>query len=86
MYFRNLQLQNFVSNLGARRDAASLSDDVLRTWVLDEAHALDLPVKRDNVTITHEPEGRRIEVRYQVDMNLPGYSVKLHFYPAAGSP
>ena len=86
VYFRNLQLQNFVSNLGARRDAASLSDDVLRTWVLDKAHALDLPVKRDNVTITHEPEGRHIEVRYQVDMNLPGYSVKLHFYPAAGSP
>jgi hypothetical protein len=27
----------------------------------------------------------RIDVRYQVRVDLPGYTVNLHFYPGAGS-
>jgi hypothetical protein len=85
IYIHNLQLQNFVADVAARADSASRSDDLLRTWVLDKAHALDLPIRPDNVTIAHTPEGMRIDVRYQVRVDLPGYTVNLHFYPGAGS-
>ncbi len=85
IYFRNLELQNFVSGVAQRVENRTNSDDVLRTWVLDKAHALDLPVKEDNVQIIRSREGVRIDVRYFVRVTLPGYTVDLHFYPAAGS-
>jgi hypothetical protein len=85
IYFRNLELQNFVSGVAQRVENRTNSDDVLRTWVLAKAHALDLPVKEDNVHIIRSREGMRIDVRYFVRVTLPGYTVDLHFYPGAGS-
>ena len=84
-YFRNVELQSFVSSVTHRADAQTASDDVLRTWVLDKAHQLKLPVMEDNVHVNHSPEGLHIDVRYFVRVNLPGYTVDLHFYPGAGS-
>ena len=86
IYYRNLELQNFVSDVAQRVENRTNSDDVLRTWVLDRAHQLDLPVKEDNVHIIRSREGVRIDVRYFVRVSLPGYTVDLHFYPGAGSP
>jgi len=85
IYFRNLELQNFVSGVAQRVENQTNSDDVLRTWVLDKAHELDLPVKEDNVHVIRSREGVRIDVRYFVRVTLPGYTVDLHFYPGAGS-
>jgi hypothetical protein len=85
IYYRNLELQNYVSGVAQRVENQTNSDDVLRTWVLDKAHALDLPVKEDNVHVIRSKEGVRIDVRYFVRVDLPGYTVDLHFYPGAGS-
>ena len=85
IYYRNLELQNYVSGVAQRVEIQTNSDDVLRTWVLDKAHALDLPVKEDNVHVIRSKEGVRIDVRYFVRVDLPGYTVDLHFYPGAGS-
>jgi hypothetical protein len=85
IYFRNLELQNFVSGIAQRVENQTISDDVLRTWVLDKAHELDLPVRGDNVQVIHSRGGVRIDVRYFVRVNVPGYTVDLHFYPGAGS-
>jgi hypothetical protein len=85
IYFRNLELQNFVSDVTQRVENRTNSDDVLRTWVLDKAHELELPVKEDNVQVIRSREGVRIDVRYFVRVTLPGYTVDLHFYPGAGS-
>ena len=85
IYYRNLELQNYVSGVAQRVENQTSSDDVLRTWVLDKAHELDLPVKEDNVLVIRSKEGVRIDVRYFVRVDLPGYTVDLHFYPGAGS-
>jgi hypothetical protein len=85
IYFRNLELQNFVSGIAQRVENQTKSDDVLRTWVLDKAHELDLPVREDNVHVIRSRGGVRIDVRYFVRVNFPGYTVDLHFYPGAGS-
>ena len=85
IYYRNLELQNFVSGVAQRVENQTNSDDVLRTWVLDKAHQLDLPIKEDNVHVIRSRGGVRIDVRYFVRVTLPGYTVDLHFYPGAGS-
>ncbi len=85
IYFRNLELQTFVSEVTQRVENRTNSDDVLRTWVLDKAHELDLPIKEDNVQVIRTGESVRIDVRYFVRVTVPGYTVNLHFYPGAGS-
>jgi hypothetical protein len=89
IYARNLQLQSFV--LAVPQRAAALAtpppDDTVRMWVLHEAGRIGIPVNADGVQIFRSPDGRveRVEVRYFVRMDLPGYTVNLHFYPGVGS-
>lgn len=85
IYIDNLRLQSYVSELTRAESTSRLSDDGIRALVVAKAHALDLPVKADNVHIEHRPEGIRVAVRYIVRVTLPGYTVDLHFYPGAGS-
>jgi hypothetical protein len=85
IYMDNLKLQSFVAEMTRRPETASQTDDALRQSVLTKAIELDLPVKADNVHIDRSPDGLRIDVRYFVRVNLPGYTVDLHFYPGAGS-
>ena len=85
IYLRNLRLQSYVSALTQNVENAKRSDDLLRTQVLDKAQELDLPVAADNVHIRRSADRLNIDVRYFVRVDLPGYTVDLHFYPGAGS-
>ena len=87
IYFSNLQLQSFVSGVTQGVENHAKPDDVLRTMVVDKARQLNLPVSADKVHISRGAEGslQTIDVRYEVQVNLPGYTVNLHFYPGAGS-
>jgi hypothetical protein len=93
VYIRNFELQSFVATIPRRvenqtQSGAAPSDDLLRSWVLDHARSLDLPVAADNIQIQRSPatgQVERIDVHYSVRVDLPGYTVSLHFYPGAGS-
>jgi hypothetical protein len=86
-YFHNLNLQTYVSGLTRDEAERSRPDVALRAEIVDKAKELNLPVTGDNVHITRAADGKlqHIDVRYFVDVNLPGYTVKLHFYPGAAS-
>ena len=85
IYAGNLKLQSYVAEITHRVDSQNQPDEALRQNVLNKARELYLPVRADNVQITHLPDGLRIDVRYFVRVTLPGYTVDLHFYPGAGS-
>jgi len=85
IYMHNRELQQFVEEVTHRAAAPTSSDDVLRSWVLAKAADLDLPVVADNVHIQRSAGSVHIEVRYIVRVDLPLYTVDLHFYPGAGS-
>ncbi|MFB3826387.1 MAG: hypothetical protein ACE15B_06440 [Bryobacteraceae bacterium] len=85
IYYRNYQLQRHVENITQRVENFTKSDDLLRTWVVEKAADLDLPVRANNVQIRRSPESLRIDVRYVVRVELPVYTVDLHFYPGAGA-
>lgn len=84
IYVRNYELQQYVSEITRRVENAQKSDDLLRTWVVEKAAGLELPVKAGNVHIKRSPAGLRIDVRYVVRAGLPVYTVDLHFRPGAG--
>jgi hypothetical protein len=85
IYLHNLELQQFVEGVTHRPSAYTTSDDLLRTWVLGKAAQLGLPVHADNVRIARESARLSIDVRYEMRVDLPLYTVNLHFYPGAGS-
>ena len=85
IYLHNLELQNFVGDLSRRSETQRKTDDVLRAQVIQKAAALDLPVKAEDVKVVRNTDSVRIDVRYVVRVDLPGYTVNLHFYPGAGS-
>ena len=85
IYIHNLQLQSFVGALTARSENLSQADAQLRAAVLERARTLDLPVTAGDIKIVRRPDSVRIDVRYIVRVDLPGYTVDLHFYPGAGS-
>ena len=85
VYLRNRELQQFVDEVASRPTAPTSSDDVLRAWILDRAAQLDLPVTADNIHLERNPGRVHIDVRYAVRVDLPLYTVDLHFYPGAGS-
>jgi hypothetical protein len=85
IYVNNLRLSIHVEDLTRSAGAVRQSDDALRADVLAKARELNLPVAAGNVHITRSADGVRIEVRYFVRVDLPGYTVDLHFYPGAGS-
>jgi hypothetical protein len=86
-YFRNMKLQSFVAGLTRGTEVHQQSDTGIRSTVVEKAEQLGLPVVADNVRITREQDGtvKKIDVRYMVPIDFPGYTVKLHFYPGAGS-
>ena len=86
-YFRNLRFQNYVAGLTRNVENREKPDATLRALILQRAQQLELPITADNVHIRREPDGslKQISVKYMVPIDLPGYSVKLHFYPGAGS-
>ena len=86
-YFHNLDLQSYVTGLTHDSGGRASSDDDLRARIVEKAQALNLPVSAENVHIARATDGKleHIDVRYFVDVNLPGYTVKLHFYPGAAS-
>jgi hypothetical protein len=85
IYFSNLELQNYVADVTQTVENRDKPDDLLRARVLQKASELDLPVKASNVQITRPGGALRIEVRYVVQIQLPGYTADVHFHPGAGS-
>jgi uncharacterized protein DUF4845 len=85
IYLHDQELQRFVEDVSHRPAAPAASDDVLRSWVLAKATDLELPVTASNIKIQRAPGTVRLDVRYVVRVDLPMYTVDLHFYPGAGS-
>jgi len=85
IYVHDQELQRFVQDAAHRPQAATSSDDVLRAWVLTKAADLELPVTASNIRIQRAAGTVHMDVRYVVRVDLPLYTVDLHFYPGAGS-
>ena len=83
-YVENFRLQQYVNDLAADPNTASLAPEAIRANIVNRAAALGLPVHDPDVHVMHTESTFKIQVLYLVHVDLPGYSVDLHFRPAAG--
>jgi hypothetical protein len=84
-YAGNWQLQSYINDLTDDPSTAGLPTEAVRTRVLNRAAALGLPVHSEDVHVAISPGATRIDVLYIVHVDVAGYTVDLHFRPAAGS-
>jgi hypothetical protein len=83
IYLDNMQLQSYVEGITHDASSRTRPDDFLRVAVMEKAASLGLPVGADNVHIKRSEDDLRIDVRYVVRVDLPMYTVDLHFYPGS---
>ena len=84
-YAANWRLQSYVNDLVDDPETAKLPAEIVRTRVLNQAAGLGLPVRGDDVHVGITDGAVKIDVLYIVHVDLAGYTVDLHFRPAAGS-
>ena len=82
-YYHNWQLRQFLGALAHDPATAGRSTDLVRALVVDNAASMGLPVRTSDVHVTRPSKTVRIEVLYVVHIDLPVYTVDLHFRPGA---
>jgi hypothetical protein len=83
-YAANFQLQRYLNNLIDDPATASQPPDATRAKVLSKASSLGLPLNGQDVQVTPSHNAIRIDALYVVHVDIAGYTVDLHFRPAAG--
>ena len=85
-YLRNLEFQRALAEIVERPATRTTPDEALRAEVINRAAGLGLPVRLEDIGVKRA-EGRiEIEVLYVVPVELPLYTVDLHFRPRASVP
>jgi hypothetical protein len=84
-YAANWRLQSYVNDLADDPATAHLPAEAVRARVLNQAADLGLPVHGDDVQVGVTQGAVKIDVLYIVHVDIAGYTVDLHFRPAAGS-
>ncbi|HLK18897.1 MAG TPA: hypothetical protein VKT81_08070 [Bryobacteraceae bacterium] len=83
-YFENWKLQRYLNDLADDPEIAKRPPDLVRSDILNKSASLGLPVHGGDVQVSRFENALKIEVLYIVHVDLPGYTVDLHFRPAAG--
>jgi hypothetical protein len=83
-YAANWRLQSYVNDLVDDPGTAKLPPEAVRARVLNQAAGLGLPVHDDDVHVGLTDGVVKIDVLYIVHVDVAGYTVDLHFRPAAG--
>ena len=85
-YWRNLEFQRVLEATAQKAAASSEPDEPLRVEVVNAAARLGLSVGFEQVRVKRAQGRLEIEVLYVVPIELPLYSVDLHFRPRARVP
>jgi hypothetical protein len=83
-YLRNMEFQRSLEAMAQDAENRNTPDEVVEVRVVDRAARLGLAIRPEQVRLHRSGERLRIEVRYAVPIDLPFYTVDLHFRASAG--
>ena len=78
-YLRNMQFQRYLDDLVDR----SHTPEILKAEAINRAAQMGLPVRSGDVRVEQRGSGIRVDIIYVVRVDLPLYTVDLHFHPTA---
>ena len=85
-YLRNLQFQNALTGVVQRAADSAGSDATILEGVLEQAARLGLRVEAGDVRVRRAQGRLQVEVFYRAPVDLPLFTVDLHFHPRARVP
>lgn len=85
-YIQNARFQLYLLHTAKLPENKSKPPDQLRVQVADQAAELGLVVPTEAIMVRRTPTDLKIDVRYSVRVDLPLYTVDLHFHPSATAP
>jgi hypothetical protein len=80
-YVENLQFQRYLNDAVQHPQ----SPEILQASIVNKAAQLGLPVHVGDVHVVRNGNGVRVEIVYVVRVDMPLYTVDLHFHPAAAT-
>ena len=83
-YVGNWRLQSYINDLADDPGIAKRPVGAVRSDVLNQAATLGLPLHSEDVQVAATQSGVKIDVLYIVHVDIIGYTIDLHFRPAAG--
>jgi len=85
-YLENLKFQQALENIVQREAESSKPDDAVRAEVVNAAAGMGLPVSFEQVRVKRAERRLEVQALYVVPVDLPMYTVDLHFRPRARVP
>lgn len=83
-YAANWKMQRYLNELIDDPATAAQPPEAVRNQVLAKAASLGLPLTSPDVQVLPSHNALRIDALYVVHVDVAGYTVDLHFRPAAG--
>ena len=80
VYFEDYQLGQYMQSVAR---AANVQDEAVKAEVLARAHQLDLPVRSEDLQISHPAGKLDLQMKYAVQMDFSLYQVDVHFHHSA---
>jgi hypothetical protein len=80
-YYHDWELQRYLHALAHDPATGNRSTNLVQALVVDKAASLGLPVRTADVHVLRVKDKIQIEVLYIVHIDLPVYTVDLHFRP-----
>ena len=84
-YWRNLKLQQHLESIVSEPDVEKRPDEQLQTAVSTKAASLGIQFNPDQVRVDRTSGTLHVEARYVVHVDVPLYTVDLHFRAASGA-
>lgn len=83
-YIQNWKFQRYLNSAAEQPASSAKEVAVIQAQVIGKALSLNIPLKESDVEVEREDSRIHIKALYVVRVDLPGYTVDLHFRPEAG--
>jgi hypothetical protein len=78
-YVNNYSFQDELDDIARRASYSSNGDDDVRAKVIRKAASMDIPLKEDQITVTHMGDSLGITVQYRVHVDMLIHPVDMDF-------
>jgi hypothetical protein len=85
-FWRNLGFQRALKDVAQQGVSGGMSDEAIRVHTINAAAGIGIPLRFEQVRIRRAANRLELEVLYVVPLDIPLYSVDLHFRPRVRVP
>ncbi len=83
VYVNNYQLQDAMENEARLAVVSRKTPEQIRDTIFNKAQELALPIARDQIHVEADLRSARISCEYDINIAMPGYTLRLHFNPSS---